>query len=132
MLKLDAFAAISGIKISRIFRGVFPGPLGFARPSWLPPPKKTFGPATVLISYMILIKISFWYESFRNEFLPVVAPDRNVCSGMISSSALNKYHVKDVHGRAHCRAELGTWIGLADQLNHTFVPLNFYRTFTPE
>ena len=40
-LKLDAFAAISGMKISKTSRGFPPDPVGFARPSCppLPPPQ---------------------------------------------------------------------------------------------
>ena len=49
VLKLDAFAAISGTKFQKL-SGLFPRtPLGFAWPSCPPPPKKkTFCPATLL------------------------------------------------------------------------------------
>ena len=55
----------------------------------------------IQIPYMIPTKVSFWNESFQNEFIPVVTMDleRNLDD-----------HVKVV--RAHPGAELCTWIGL--------------------
>ena len=76
---------------------------------------------------MILIKISFEYKSFQNDFIPVVAPDRSVRPETKSGRTLHKYHVKEV--RAHSGAELGAWIGWADQLTRIFDPPMFFPHF---
>ena len=67
---------------------------------------------------MILTKISFRNKSFQNEFIPVVAPNRNFRFGTKSSQTFHEYHVKEI--RAHSGMELGTWIGWANQLTDTF------------
>ena len=62
--------------------------------------------------------------SFRNEFILVVAPDRNFCSRTESALTFHKYRVKEV--RVHSGMELGTWIGWADQLTHSRTFHNYH------
>ena len=71
--------------------------------------------------YMIPAK-----NSFHNEFIPVVALDRNFRSGTKSGRTFHKYHVKEV--RAHSGTELGTRIGWADQLTHTYIHTSAFFT----
>ena len=80
--------------------------------------------------YIIPTKISFRNVSFQNEFIPVVAPDRNFCSRTKSVLTFHKYRVNEV--RVHFGTELGKWIGWADQLTHVFDLHILYRTFIPE
>ena len=61
--------------------------------------------------------------SFQNEFILVVASDRNVCSRTKSSQTFHKYHIKEV--RAHSGTGLDTWIGWADQLTYVCTALSF-------
>ena len=68
--------------------------------------------------YMILTKIVFRNESFQNNFIPVVASDRNFRSRTKSVCTFHLCHVKEV--RVHSGTEISKWIGWADQLTHVF------------
>ena len=46
--------------------------------------------------YMTLQHFSYRNDSFRNELIPVLAPDRNFQSGMKSDHNSVQYHVKSV------------------------------------
>ena len=62
--------------------------------------------------------------------IPVVAPDRNFCSGTKSDRTFHQYQVKEVG--AYSDTELRTWIGWVDQPNQcdltalSFQNENFY------
>ena len=74
--------------------------------------------------------MSFRNESFQNDFIPTIAPDRNFRSGTKSGRTFHKYHVKEV--RANSETDLGMWIGQTDQLTQTvkfhFKALGLYNS----
>ena len=80
-----------------------------------------------MFDYMILSKIPLHYESFWNEFSPVVTSDRNIRSGTKSGRT---YHFNEA--QVHSGKELGKWIGWADQLTHIFDLSTFLSHFYPE
>ena len=63
-------------------------------------------PSSVMSICIRLLRI----ELFQNEFIPVVALDRNFRSGTKSSFTFHKYNVNEVC--AHSSTELSTWNGL--------------------
>ena len=69
-----------------------------------------------LFVYIMTPKLFFCYKSFRNEFITVVAPDRNDRSGTKSSCTFHKYYVNEWW--AHSGTRLGKWISWVDQLTH--------------
>ena len=77
--------------------------------------------------YMILTKIVFRNESFQNDFIPVVASDRNFRSRTKSVCTFHQCHEKEV--RVHSGTEISKWIGWADQLTHLFDPSMLLQHF---
>ena len=85
----------------------------------------------ILFVYMIPTKIS-WFrnESFQNEFIPVVAPNRNFRSGTKYVHTFHKHHVKEVgalpvRNQARGLVRLISWLVLS-------IRRCFYRIFIPE